>query len=217
MNIVENIAYKRGIGNELALGSKRLSEKYDRPNISMQVKGLEIPAYDPRGAKGQALAYATSNRGGCHMRAYMIGPEILGQPVSIDRFSNIGKPEIVVLLQDISAFVDSMILCRFLQFPFNISTFAEILNCVTGADFTDDELLNIGKRIYTLERNFNVNAGFTRKDDSLPPRFLKEKLKDGPSRNRVVKLDPMLDEYYSIRGWDSNGIPEQKTIEKLNI
>ncbi len=217
VGIVEDIAYKRGIGVELALGSKRLSEKYGRQELSMQVKGMELPAYDPRGAQGQALAFATSNRGGCHMRAYMIAPEILGQPVFLDRFSTKGKPEIVVLLQDFSAFVDSMILCRFLQFPLGVSTFTEILNCVTGMELTDEEVLKIGKRIYTLERDFNAKAGFTREDDMLPSRFLTEKFSEGPSRNRVVKLDEMLDKYYFIRGWDSNGIPTQKTIEELDI
>ncbi|MCK4358457.1 MAG: aldehyde ferredoxin oxidoreductase family protein [Candidatus Cloacimonetes bacterium] len=217
VKIVENIAYKQGIGTELAFGSKRLSEKYGRPELSMQVKGMELPAYDPRGAQGQALSYATSNRGGCHMRAYMIGPEILGQPVFLDRFSTKGKPEIVAFLQDFSAFVDSMILCRFLQFALGVSTFTEILNCITGIEFTDEEVLKIGKRIYTLERDFNVKAGFTREDDELPPRFLNEKLNEGPSRNRVVKLDEMLDKYYAIRGWDLNGVPTQQTIEELDI
>ncbi|MEA2103934.1 MAG: aldehyde ferredoxin oxidoreductase family protein [Candidatus Cloacimonadota bacterium] len=217
VDIVNDIAYKRGIGEDLALGSKRLSKKYKKPNLSMQVKGMELPAYDPRGAFGQGLSYVTSNRGGCHMQAYMIGPEILGQPVFMDRFSYDGKAEIVALMQNVSAFVDSMILCRFLQFPFGISTFTEILNCVTGYEFTDDELLEVGKRIFTLERDFNVKAGFSRKDDILPQRFLYEQLTEGPSRNQVIELDRMLDEYYSIRGWNSNGIPLQMTIEKLKF
>ena len=217
VKIVEDIAYKNGIGNELALGSKRLSEKYGKPELSMQVKGMELPAYDPRGAQGQGLAYATSNRGGCHMRAYMIAPEILGQPVFLDRFSTKRKPEIVTFFQDFSALIDSMILCRFLQFPLGVSAFIEILNCVTGMEFNDEEVLKIGKRIYTLERNFNSKAGFTREEDILPPRFLNETLKEGPSRNRVVKLDEMLDKYYEIRGWDSNGVPTQETIDELDI
>ena len=110
-----------------------------------------------------------------------------------------------------------MILCRFLQFPLGVSTFTEMLNCVTGFEFTDEEVLKIGKRIYTLERDFNAKAGFTREDDMLPSRFLTEKFSEGPSRNRVVKLDEMLDEYYSIRGWDSDGVPTRNTIEELDI
>ena len=155
----------------------------------MQVKGMEIPAYDPRGAQGMALAYATSNRGGCHMRAYMIMPEILGHPVFLDRFSTAGKPEIVALFQDISAVVDSTVLCRFLQFAMGISTFTEMLRVVTGLDFSDEELMTIGRRIYTLERMFNNRAGFGRADDTLPPRFFQEEFQTGSSRHRVVRLD----------------------------
>lgn len=216
-SLVEDIAYKRGIGAELALGSKKLAEKYGRPELAMQVKGLEIPAYDPRGVQGQALSYATSNRGGCHMRAYVIAPEILGLPMNLDRYSPDGKAEIVALLQDISAAVDSMVLCRFLQFALSISTFTEIVNVVTGWNYTDDELLEVGKRIYTLERDFNSKAGFTRKDDMLPSRFLEEELEEGSSRNRIVQLDKMLDEYYAVRGWDKNGIPTNETIKGLGL
>lgn len=215
--LVEDIAYKRGIGAELALGSKRLAEKYGKPELAMQVKGLEIPAYDPRGVQGQALAYATSNRGGCHMRAYVIAPEILGSPMNIDRYSPDGKAEIVALLQDISAVVDSTVLCRFLQFALSISTFTEMVNVVTGWNYTDDELLEVGKRIYTLEREFNSKAGFTRKDDMLPSRFLEEELEEGSSRNRIVQLDKMLDEYYAVRGWDKNGVPTDETIKGLGL
>ncbi|MCK4694959.1 MAG: aldehyde ferredoxin oxidoreductase C-terminal domain-containing protein, partial [Candidatus Cloacimonetes bacterium] len=217
VKLVEDIAYKRGIGAELALGSKRLAEKYGRPELAMQVKGMEIPAYDPRGVQGQALSYATNNRGGCHIKAYMIGPEILGLPVFLDRFVTKGKAEIVALLQDISSMVDSIILCRFLQFALSPSTFAEMLNIVTGLDFTDDELMKIGKRIYTLERKFNTEAGFTRKDDTLPPRFFNEVLPEGASRNRTVKLDEMLDKYYEIRGWNKNGVPTAETLKSLGI
>jgi len=181
------------------------------------VKGLEIPAYDPRGVQGQALSYVTSNRGGCHMRAYLIATEILGSPVFMDRYSINGKPEIVALLQDISAVVDSMILCRFLQFAISISTFTEMVNVVTGWNYTDDELIEIGKRVYTLEREFNCKVGFTRKDDLLPPRFLEEELEEGSSRNRIVQLDKMLDEYYVVRGWDKNGVPTDETKKELGL
>ncbi|MCF7792448.1 MAG: aldehyde ferredoxin oxidoreductase family protein [Candidatus Cloacimonetes bacterium] len=215
--LVEDIACKRGIGEDLALGSKRLAEKYGRPELAMQVKGLELPAYDPRGAQGQALAYATSNRGGCHMRAYMISNEILGSPMILDRYSSKGKAEIVALLQDVSAVVDSLVLCRFIQFAVSISTLTEMVNIVTGLDYTEEELLEAGKRIYTLERDFNAKAGFDRKDDLLPSRFMEEELQEGSSRHRVVQLNKMLNDYYQVRGWDENGIPTKKVKEKLGI
>jgi aldehyde:ferredoxin oxidoreductase len=214
---VEDTARRRGIGAELALGSLRLAEKHGRPEMAMQVKGMEIPAYDPRGVQGMALSYATSNRGGCHMRAYLISPEILGQPVFLDRFSTAGKAEIVALFQDVSAVVDSAVLCRFLQIAMGVSTFSEMLRVVTGLDFSDDELMKIGRRVYTLERTFNNRAGFTRADDTLPPRFFNEELETGPSRHRVVRLEEMLDEYYSVRGWDKDGVPLPPTLAELGL
>jgi aldehyde:ferredoxin oxidoreductase len=214
---VTETAYRRGVGAELALGSKRLAAKRGRPELAMQVKGMEIPAYDPRGAQGMALSYATSNRGGCHMRAYMIAPEVLGHPVFLDRFSTAGKAELVALFQDISAVVDSAILCRFLQFAVGISTFAEMLRVVTGLDFSDEELLSIGRRVYTLERLFNAKAGFGRADDTLPPRFFDEEFQTGSSRHRRVRLEEMLDEYYAVRGWDPDGRPMPQTLAELGL
>lgn len=215
--LVEDIAYKRGIGKDLALGSKRLAEKYEKPEVAMQVKGLELPAYDPRGVQGQALSYATSNRGACHMQAYMISPEILGLPVFMDRFSTEGKAQLVSLFQDISAVVDSLVLCRFLQFAISIDTFREMLEVACGLKFTEEELLSVGERIYNLERKYNSDAGFTRKDDMLPSRFLNEELTEGSSRNKLVHLDKMLDEYYQFRGWSEDGIPTKDTIERLEL
>jgi len=217
VGLVTDIAYKRGIGKELALGSKKLAEKYGMPELSMHVKGMEMPAYDPRGAQGQALSYATSNRGGCHMKAYMISTEILGEPAFMDRFSTAGKADIVVLFQDICAVVDSLILCRFVQFAFGVSTFCEMMKYVTGIDYSDEELLKIGKRIFTLERYYNVNAGFSKADDTLPPRFFNEQLEEGASRNRVVKLDEMLSDYYRIRGWGTNGDPGEDLLKELEV
>ena len=217
LKLINDIVSRKGIGKELALGAKRMAEKYHRPELAMHVKGLELPAYDPRGVQGQALAYATNNRGGCHIKAYMIGPEILGSPVFLDRFSTKGKPEILILMQDISAVVDSLILCRFLEFAVSIDSFAEMFNIVTGYEYTGSDLIMIGKRIYSIERKFNCDAGFSREDDNLPERFTKEELKEGASRNRTVKMDEMLDKYYELRGWDNNGIPKKETLKNLKI
>lgn len=210
---IQDIAYKRGMGANLALGAKKLAEKYGRPDVAMAVKGLELPAYDPRGAQGMALAYATSNRGECHMRAYMIAPKILGQPVFMDRYSTAGKAKLTALFQDISAAANSMALCRFLQFSCGIDALTDMLKLVTGLDFTSNEVVRIGTR--TLERWFNQKNGFSRKDDTLPKRLLEEPFTEGASRNRVVKLDEMLNEYYNLRGWDQNGHPTESTLHEL--
>ncbi|MEM2192713.1 MAG: aldehyde ferredoxin oxidoreductase family protein, partial [Candidatus Hadarchaeales archaeon] len=217
IELVKMTGMREGLGDELAEGSKRLASKYGHPELAMQVKGLEIPAYDPRGVQGHALGYATSNRGGCHLRAYMIGPEVLGIPAMVDRFNPDGKAPIVKLLQDVSAAVDSLILCRFSQFALTIEEYSALLSAALGEEFTPEDFKKVGERIWNLERLFNVRAGFTRADDTLPSRFLNEPLKEGNSRGRVVQLEKMLDEYYRVRGWTSEGIPTEAKLRELGL
>ncbi len=217
IELVRKIGYREGIGDDLAEGSKRFAEKHGCPELAMQIKGLEIPAYDPRGVQGHALGYATSNRGGCHLRAYMIAPEVLGIPVMVDRFKPEGKASIVKLLQDVSAAVDTLVLCRFTQFALRIDQYAGLLSAAVGRTYTEDDFKRVGERVWNLERLFNVKAGFSRKDDTLPPRFLQEPLKEGNSRGRVVELDKMLPEYYKIRGWDEEGRPTAEKLKELGL
>ncbi len=217
VELVRKTGLREGFGKEIGEGSKRLAERYGHPEVAMQVKGLELPAYDPRGVQGHALAYATSNRGGCHLRAYMIGPEVLGVPAPLDRFRAGGKAKIVKLLQDVSAAVDTLILCRFTSFALNIEEYASLLSTATGIDYSAEEFRKVGERIWNLERLFNLRAGFGRKDDTLPPRFLKTPLKEGNSRGRVVELEKMLGEYYEARGWTEEGKPRAELLEELGI
>ncbi|MFW9869061.1 MAG: aldehyde ferredoxin oxidoreductase family protein [Candidatus Thorarchaeota archaeon] len=216
LDLIEDIAYMRGLGAEMSEGSKRLADRYGAPELAMQVKGLELPAYDPRGAQGHALGYATSNRGGCHLRSYLIGPEVLGSPVLVDRDRPDGKADLVMLYQDLSAAMDCMVVCRFTNFAWPVDVYAEMISAGTGIELTGKDLLRLGERIYNLERIFNIREGFTAKDDTLPPRFFKP-LPEGNSRNRVVHLDEMLKEYYKLRGWDSDGRPTKETLKKLDI
>ncbi len=216
MDLLEDMAHRRGLGADLSEGSKRLAEKYGAPEAAMQVKGLEIPAYDPRGVQGHALGYATSNRGGCHLRSYMIGPEVLGSPVLVDRDKTKGKPNLVKLFQDLSAAMDSMVVCRFTNFAWTVDDYAEMLSACTGFDISGKDLLEIGERIWNVERLFNIREGFSENDDTLPPRFFKP-LPEGNSRSRTVHLKEMMTEYYSLRGWDSKGNPAKKTLERLDI
>lgn len=216
LEMMEDMAYKRGLGAELSEGSKRLAKRYGAPDLAMHVKGLEIPAYDPRGVQGHALGYATSNRGGCHLRSYLIGPEVLGAPVLVDRDKTEGKPGLVMLFQDLSAAMDSMVVCRFTNFAWTVDDYAEMLAACTGFDLSGRDLLKIGERIYNLERLFNLREGFSAADDSLPPRFFSP-LPEGGTRNRVVHLEEMMKEYYTIRGWNTEGIPTKETLVKLNI
>ncbi len=216
LKLIDDVALSHPLGIELGEGSKALATRYNAPELSMNVKGLELPAYDPRGVQGHALSYATSNRGGCHLRAYLIGPEILGSPVLVDRDRTEGKAGLVVLFQNLSAAMDSLVLCRFTTFAFTVEDYADLLTAATGLPIDGRELLRIGERIWNLERLFNLREGFSSKDDCLPPRF-STPLPEGGSRKRIARLDEMLPEYYELRGWDKNGQPTQTRLKQLNL
>jgi aldehyde:ferredoxin oxidoreductase len=217
LEIIRNIAIKKGIGSDLSEGSRRLAEKYHTPELSMSVKSLEIPAYDPRGTQGQGLAYATSNRGGCHLRAYMISTEVLGTPIPMDRFTSTGKAGIVKVFEEISALIDSLVLCRFSTFALSAIDYARLLAIINETEYSESDIMKFGERIWNLERLYNIKAGFGMKDDTLPQRLLNEPLKIGNSRGRVVKLDQMLSEYYKIRGWSKKGEPSDEKLKELNL
>ncbi|SHM72412.1 aldehyde:ferredoxin oxidoreductase [Caldanaerovirga acetigignens] len=213
----KKMGYREGFGDKLAEGSYRLATMYGAPEFSMSVKKLELPAYDPRGVQGHGLQYATANRGGCHVRGYMISPEILGVPEKLDRFSIEGKARWVKLFQDLTAAIDSLGMCLFTSFALDATDYAEIYNAATGSGFTPEELLEAGERIWNLERMFNIKAGVSPKEDTLPRRLLEEPMPEGPSKGYVHQLDKMLPEYYRLRGWDEDGNPTEETLRKLGV
>ncbi|MHA1437625.1 MAG: aldehyde ferredoxin oxidoreductase family protein [Promethearchaeota archaeon] len=217
IDLIKKIADKDGIGAEFGEGSAILSKKYDSPESAMHVKGLELPAYDPRGAIGHALGYATSNRGGCHLTGYLASLEIFAAPKKIDRFTTGSKADLLALKQNQKAIEDSLVICVFAGWALGLDYYARFLKAITGIDYDVISLTQIGERIFTLERLYNIREGFRSKDDSLPRRFLSEPLKEGASKDHIVPLNKMLKDYYYVRGWDENGIPTQETIEKLNI
>ena len=212
-------AYKSGFGKYLALGSKRLAEIFGAPDLSMSVKGLEMPAYDPRAVKGIGLNYATANRGGCHVTGYTISPEVLGIPEQIDRLSYEGKAKWVKMFQDFTCVVNSAVVCLFNTFALGADAYADMLSSITGWDLTADEILKIGERIYNLERWIMAKYGFSAKDDTLPKRLFTSPLPDGPSKGEVVdpeKFKKMLEEYYKLRGW-VDGVPTPEKLKELGI
>jgi len=215
--IIESIALKKGIGTELAEGSLKFSQKYNAESYAMQVKGMELPAYDPRGAFGHALNYAVSSRGACHLTGFLVALEILGSPKKIDRFSVRGKSDLLFLKQNQSAVEDSLIVCKFVGYALGFEFQARFLSTISDKKISITDLITIGERIYNLERLFNVREGFSRKDDTLPKRFLETPLNEGPSKNRVVPLEDLLNEYYNVRHWDENGIPTDELLEKLSL
>lgn len=206
-----------GFGAKLALGSHRLAEEYGVSELSMSVKKLEIPAYDPRGVQGHGLAYATSNRGGCHVRGYVISPEIIGIPEKIDRFSLEGKAAWVKTFQDLTAVIDSLGLCLFTSFAIGGDDYKDMFNAIVGEDWTTNQLIEAGERIWNLERIFNLKAGVGPQEDKLPKRFLEEPIPDGPSKGHVHQLAKLLPQYYRERGWDEQGIPTDAKLVKLGI
>ncbi|MFC7462863.1 aldehyde ferredoxin oxidoreductase family protein [Hydrogenophaga defluvii] len=213
----EITAKGEGFGKEIGQGSKRLTAKYGHPDLSMSVKGQEFPAYDGRAIQGIGLAYATSNRGACHLRGYTIASEVLGIPVKTEPTESEGKPELVKAFQDATAAFDSSGLCIFTTFAWSLPDLAPQLQAACDDAYTTEELEKIGERIWNMEREFNNAAGFTAKDDSLPKRLLTEAAKTGGSKGMVSKLPEMLPKYYAARGWDSEGRPTAETKARLSL
>ena len=207
--LIEDAAHRRGAGSKLAEGSRRLAEAVGLPEASVSVKGLELPAYDPRAAYGQALSYATSNRGGCHLRAYLVASELLGVPILLDRLSALGKADLVAHFEDLMAAVDSLIVCKFLALELDDEVFAEALRHATGLAYDRASFMEAGERIWNLERLFNLEEGFDLSHDTLPERVLKDP--------RAPPLSEMLREYYEARGWTIRGEPRRSKLEKLGL
>ena len=218
IKLVQMMGEREGIGDLLAEGSYRLAKHYGHPELSMSVKKQEMPAYDPRAFKGIGLEYATSNRGACHVRGYTIGAEVFSWPEAVDRLKYEGKAELTKYMQDLTAVIDSAGWCLFTYFGMGyISEYGSILRAVTGIPYSDEELMKAGERVWNLERLFNLKAGFTRNDDTLPVRLLKEPIASGPSKGEVFELDRMLPEYYRLRGWDEDGVPTKEKLEELDL
>jgi len=216
VDMIPKIAFRRGFGDVLAEGVRKAAEKIGKgtARYAMHVKGLELPAYDPRGLKGMGLNYATACRGGCHNKGWTIAQEVFGGK---DRFTTDGKAELVKSEQDKTAVYDSAITCLFAGAVIGIQECSRLLTAVTGHDFSVPKLLTAGERIINMERLFNLREGITRKDDTLPERLLKEPIPKGPSAGSVVELNPMLEEYYRIRGWNSEGAPTERKLKELRL
>ncbi len=207
---VELTATGEGIGADIGLGATRLCEKYGRPELAMAVKGQEFPGYDARAMKGMGLAYATSNRGACHMRARPYISDFAEQ-------SQEGKAEIVKTTQDLVSAIDSTGLCAFANNIIPPEYMAAMVDTACEGDWSLDRIRETGERIWNMERQFNNAAGFTRSDDTLPPRMMNEPAKGGAGEGEVVDLEPMLDEYYQLRGWDNAGVPTADTVTRLSL
>jgi len=219
--LLDDIGHARGVGRELGQGSLRFAASRGRPETSMSAKGLEFPAYDPRGAYGMALGYAVATRGGCHLRAYPISHEILRKPVATDRFTFSGKARIIKISEDLNAVVDSLTACKFVFFAASLEEYAKAFTAVTGQESTAQDLLAAGERIYYNERILNARYGLDARHDDLPARFFDEPGASGEGiditpLNRADFLDARA-RYYRIRGLDENGRPRADVAERLGL
>jgi aldehyde:ferredoxin oxidoreductase len=224
LELLRMIASREGIGDILAEGTREASRRLGKgsSDFTIHVKGMEPAAYDMRGMKGYALACAVSTRGACHLRACAYSPELSGSWWmfrNIDRLSTKNKAY-VKILEDIMTLYDMTGICKFTRYIYFADDLTDFFKAVHGYEPDVRELIKSGERVYNLEKAFNIREGFTRRDDILPPRVMKEPIRDGPSRGQLVNkedLNHMLDDYYRIRGWDSNGVPTREKLEELGL
>ena len=241
---LEDMARGRGFGAEMALGSRALAAKYGGQEFAMQVKGLEMAAYDPRGSFGQGLAYAVANRGGCHLSAYLVAQEVFFG--LLGPYSTQGKAAWVKFLEDLGCCINSLQTCQFTMYAYmmeppltkytpdwllgplmqylpavairlvDVSIYQQLYNSVTGLGLGKSEFLRAGERIHVLERYMNTREGISRRDDTLPGRLLSQGRASDPQK-RTVPVDKMLPAYYKLRGYDGQGAPTPATLRRLKI
>jgi len=225
IEMIKKMAYREGFGDTLAMGSYRMAEKYGHPEVAVTARKQEFPGYDPRGAQGMGLLYATSNIGASHMEGDIAYSEVFGVPEKIDPLSIDRKPELIMRWEDAFALIDAAGLCVFLSvryvFDADVNLWptrlTELMNLTTGAAYTPKEIMTAAERIYNLERLFLIAAGSGSKDDTLPYRMLHEPMPEGPAKGRVVELAAMLPKFYQVRGWDQNGVPTREKLDELGL
>lgn len=214
----EKMGKAEGLGEKMAQGSHRLCESYGHPEFSITVKKQELPAYDPRGIQGIGLTFAVSNRGGCHVRGYLISPEVLGIPEKLDPWATEGKAQWGKIFQDLTAAIDSSGMCLFTSFALGGDDYADMLKHGAGLDLNAESLLKVGDRIWNMERLFNLREGLDpEKDDTLPMRLLTEPIPGGPAKGKLSKVKEIIPEYYKLRGWDAKGIPTPAGLAELGL
>jgi aldehyde:ferredoxin oxidoreductase len=223
--MIELMGNRKGFGDVLADGVRDAAKKIGKGSekYAIHTKGMEPPAYDVRGMKGHGLAYMTSTRGACHLRAGFYAPELVGKFwkwEGIDRFSAVGKGPMVATMENFMCVYDSVGLCKFSRGFYLIAKLPEVIEAITGLKFTEDELLKIGERVHNMKGNFNVREGMTRKDWLLPPRILNDPIPEGVSKGSKISVEEMnlmLDDYMKARGWTSDGVPTPEKLRELGI
>lgn len=241
---IVDIAHCRAMGAELALGSRALSHRYGGRDFAIQVKGLELAAYDPRGCFGQGLGYAVANRGPCHLSAYLVALERYFGLLKPDTVK--AKPEFVIFFENLTCCINSLQTCQFTMYSYTLepilsrltpdlilgvlmqnlpklaialidfSTYTQLYNGATGLGLSNSEFLEAGNRIHVLERYMNTREGVRPAQDRLPARMTEQGLADDPEK-KTVPIEKMVGRYYLLRGYGQDGAPTKETLEKLKI
>ena len=223
--LLEEIAYRRGVGDLLADGVRSAAQRLgaDTSKFAIHVKGLELPAWGPRGAPGMGLAYMTGDRGGCHQRAFPILYEVGGETwrgQTYERLALDGKAQLLAELQNKLAGLDTFATCDFARYGITEEQYLDMFAGATGRRMSLDELYVLGERIWNLTRLFNLKAGLVKDDEDLPPRFKEEPLPDGPAAgHRFTEEDiaHLRADYYAVRGWDEHGVPRPERLAALGV
>ena len=211
------MATKKGHAKRIGRGGQAMAGEYGAPKSFMGVKGLAMAPFDPRSIQGMGLHFATCNYGPHHLYAYTFIEEVLNVHEEVDPLTTEGKPELVKRYQDMAAVMDSLGLCNWPLMGLKFNNFVPMINSCLDTDYRADDLLRIGERIWNLERLFNIRAGFDHTHDTLPERFLKEPIQDGPAQGQISKVDEMLPRYYDLRGWNHRGEPMPETLKALGL
>lgn len=228
VELVHLIARREGIGDLLAGGTMRMSEKLGQgsEDFAMHVKGLELPAYDSRAVQMTGLTYATANRGGDHITAYIQGPTFVDSPFLIIEDSEIKDPfvadpeevKVAIDLEDMLTTFDCVGACKFMGLCLNADDWVKLVNLVTGWNLSTAEYKQAGERVYNLARAFSNREGLTAADDTLPKRLLEEPMPEGPAEGHVNELPILLDKYYLLRSWDKKtGKPTPEKLSELGL
>lgn len=241
---LNSIAKSEGFGKEMGLGSRALSQKYGGKEFAIQVKGLEMAGYDPRGSYGQGLAYSVANRGACHLSAFLVSFEIFLELLKPDTAR--AKHQFVKFVEDLTCGVNALQTCQFTMYAYTLeplltkytpkfvlknlmlwlpevalalldfSIYPDLFSSITGIKMSSRDFIKAGERIHVLERYMNTREGISSKDDVLPDRMVLETIA-GDEKKRIVPLKEMLVKYYKLRGYNSDGIPDPKLLRRLNI
>jgi len=208
--MAEKTGTYEGFGKDIGLGSKRLAEKYGHPELAMVVKGQEFAGYDSRALQGMGLGYVTSNRGACHLKHDVFAEDM-------EDTGHKGKAKPCKDSQDNIAAIDSSGLCIFTTAAWGLGDFARQIDAACEGDWPEERVRECGERTWNLERQFNLKAGLTKADDTLPKRLLEDPVPSGTAKGNVHALDKMLPEYYKLRGWGDDGVPTDKTLKRLGL